>query len=225
MGEGFQFVEIIVLAMIAAAIGLRLHRVLGRRTGHERPPSEVVERNTERAQDPAQPATADARAELADTQDARFVHPDAATNILDLKLADRTFDTETFITGARWVYEEIVVAFAAGDESRLRPWVSDEVFAAFSGVIRDRRDKGLVGETTIVKLDGARIVDAALAGRMAEVTVQFDSEMVTVVRDAEGRVVEGHPSVARPVVDRWTFARDVRSRDPNWALIATGGAG
>jgi predicted lipid-binding transport protein (Tim44 family) len=115
----------------------------------------------------------------------------------------------------------IVEAFAKGESGTLRPLLSDEVFAQFDGAIRAREEARQTLTTTLVGIREAEIVDAALEGRTAQVTVRFVSEQINVTRDSEGRVVDGDPSAVATVTDVWTFARNTASRDPNWLLVAT----
>ena len=230
MGDGgFQFIDIIFLAMVAGFIALRLRGALGRRTGHEQaPPREPFRR--------PEPVPRD-RAPAGEAQDGTVVplpgraaprrpgiDARAAAGIGEIELADRAFDPDTFLSGARWAYEIVVNSFAAGDREQLRPLVSDEVFANFDKALAARRDGGLKVETTIVAIKGAEIVGAALKGRSAEITVRFVSDIVSVTHNDSGNVVEGHPTAPREVVDVWTFERDTRSRDPNWTLVATAAA-
>lgn len=221
MDQGFPF-EIIFFAMVAAFIVLRLRSVLGRRTGHERPPPETMKRSSEGADDnviqlPDQSEEeARAEAELAAAQGS----PVAAA-LAQIKIADRGFDPATFLAGARTAYEMIISAFARGDTRALRPLLNDDVYDDFAGAINERREKNQTLESTLVSIKAADIVDAAMKGGMAEVTVKFRSEIVNVLRDASGEVVEGDPTSVHDVTDVWTFGRNTRSSDPNWTLIET----
>ena len=188
-----QTLGLIIAATVAAVLLFRLYTVLGRRTGHEPSPSE------------SRPASAplDRQALQANGSDP------LARGLMDVQLADRTFDKAHFLKGARTAYEMIQNAFAAGDRTALRPLLSEDVFAAFDGVIAGR--SGAAPE----KLGGitdARIAAAALDGNTAEVTVAFRAQFVGA--DDKGQ---------RDVSDIWTFARRVGASDPNWTLIATSG--
>ncbi len=227
MGDGYQFLDIIFLAMVAGFVALRLRSVLGRRTGAEAPPPADPFRRPERVPDrdgaPRDenvvplPGRDGARADRAASGPGGAV----GAGIAEIQVADRSFEVDSFLSGARWAYEMVVLAFANGDTATLKPLVSDEVFANFGHALDERKAAGNTVETTIVSIRGADIVGAALRGRMAEVTVKFSSELISVTRNASGAVVEGHPTAAREVTDIWTFTRDTRSRDPNWTLIAT----
>ena len=224
MGEGLEFLDIILLAMVAAFVLLRLRGVLGRRTKHEQRDlrSRVARERPSNGQD-------DNVISLPDQNTGEQDEPEAATEdgtplgaaLTEIALVDRTFDPGQFLTGARAAYEMIVVAFAAGDIKTLKPYLSDRVFENFNSVIDSRKKSGQVQETTLVGIDDAEIVEADLRGRTAEITVKFVSEMINVTKDTAGAVVGGDPSRVASVVDFWTFGRNTRSGDPNWSLIAT----
>jgi predicted lipid-binding transport protein (Tim44 family) len=125
----------------------------------------------------------------------------------------------------RWrsAYELIVTAFAKGERAQLKPLLSDEVFAAFGQVINGREQRKETVAFTFVGFKDVKIVHAALKGRSAEITVAFGSQFISVTTDTNAAVIEGDSKSVRDVTDVWTFARDVRARDPNWLLIATSG--
>jgi predicted lipid-binding transport protein (Tim44 family) len=115
----------------------------------------------------------------------------------------------------------IVTAFAGGDKAALRPLLSDEVFQQFATAIDERVAAKETLETRILRLDGADIVEAELAGRTTQVTVKLVSNQINVTRAMDGSIVDGDPEHAIEKTDYWTFARDTRSSDPNWVLVAT----
>ena len=222
-----QFIEIVIFAGIAAFLVFRLRSVLGRRTGHERPPFDPYSRGQAPAERPeaAEPADDDTVISLPNRSQPREepVDPNdpVAVGLAKIRAADSGFDKDTFIQGARAAFDMIVASFAAGDRETLRPLLSDEVYENFAGAIIDRADKGHTMETTLVGISSADIVEANLDGRVAFVTVKFVSEQIEVERDAAGEVVSGNPSRVATVTDIWTFARNTRSRNPNWTLVAT----
>jgi predicted lipid-binding transport protein (Tim44 family) len=217
-----QFLDIVLIAMVAGVILFRLYTVLGRRTGHERPPQEKFS--------PPQPAPTndnvvalpDRAAARAQAIDERPADP-VARGLLDIKLADRTFEDAHFLAGARTAYEMIVTAFAAGDRTTLRPLLSDEVLTAFESVMRGRDTRKEKNAFTFVGFKDTKIVHAALKGRTAEITVAFGVQFISATSDAQGAVIAGDAKAVRDVTDVWTFARDSRARDPNWMLVATSG--
>ena len=139
--------------------------------------------------------------------------------------ADPRFDPAEFAQGARAAYEMIVTSFSRGDRASLKTLLSKDVFEGFSSAIADREAKNQVAETTFVSIDEAKITDAELKDRQAQVTVRFVSKIISVTRDAAGQVVDGAGDKIVEVTDIWTFARDVRARDPNWLLVATEAGG
>ena len=229
MGEGFQFLDIIFFAMIAVFLVMRLRSVLGRRTGHERQrdpfsgrrANEVAKEKGDKvvplpdrnrptpAEDSVSPPKVDVGASP------------LQVGVAQIQAVDQNFDPNGFVAGARAAFEMIVGAYASGDSAALRPLLSDEVFENFSGAITERAKANETLETTLVGITSADIIEAELQGRMALVTVKFVSEQINVTRDSEGRILDGDPSHVATVTDIWTFARNTRSRDPNWALIAT----
>jgi predicted lipid-binding transport protein (Tim44 family) len=230
MSDGFAYIDILFFAMVAAFIALRLRSVLGRRTGHERRRSGGF-LGPSRTNGAAEPKKAgDNVVALPDRTDAP-VEPDAAitgladgkveTGLTQIRLADPTFNLSQFLAGARGAFEMVVEAYAAGNKDALRPLLADDVFAGFSGVIDQRHADGHTLDTQLIAIDDALVVDAGMHDSLARVAVRFTSEQVNVVRDAQGKVIDGDPGSAEEVIDIWTFERDTRSTDPNWALVET----
>jgi len=221
-----QLLDIFLIAMVAGIILFRLYTVLGRRTGHERPPRENYQFS--RNPDAAPPAD-DTAVTVPDRSAARNeVVSDkpsdpVARGLLDIKLADRNFETEHFVSGARSAYEMIITAFAKGDRAALRPLLNDEVYRAFDHAIAAREAQQETIEFTFVGFKDVKVVEAVLKGRTAEVTLAFGAQFISATSDANGTVVEGDAKSVRDVTDVWTFSRDTRARDPNWTLIATSG--
>jgi len=227
MGSDFPIFEIIIFGMIAAFLVLRLRNTLGRRTGFEQ-------------EDPADRPNQRDRADASSQGDdnviplpGRQAPPDREPEIdlenatpLDRALAeigaaDRSFDRHGFADGARSAYEMIVTSFAQGDKKALKPLLASKVYKSFCDVIDQRKTAGQTQETQLVGFDSAEIVEAAMEGRQAEVTVKFVAEMISVTRDADGNVIAGNVDDVTRVTDIWTFAKDTRSRNPNWELITT----
>ncbi|MEJ0027770.1 MAG: Tim44/TimA family putative adaptor protein [Rhizomicrobium sp.] len=217
-----QYLEILVLAVVAAVILFRLYTVLGRRTGNERPPQESYRLSGNPPAD-APPkenvVTLPSRSE----QIAERPADPVARGLFDIKLADRTFETEHFLAGARAAYETIVTAFARGDRATLKPLLSAEVFAAFAGVIAGREQRRETVDFTFVGFKDVKIVHAALKNRAAEITVAIGAQFISATVDADGKAIEGDAKSVRDVTDVWSFTRDVKARDPNWLLVATSG--
>jgi predicted lipid-binding transport protein (Tim44 family) len=144
-----------------------------------------------------------------------------ADGLMSVARADRSFDPEHFLTGARQAYEMIVTAFAEGNRKVLKGLLSRDVFEGFSAALADREGRGEQIDQSFVGINKAEILEAELKGGMAHVTVRFTSELISATRDRDGAVVAGDPKRIKEVIDIWTFAREVASRDPNWKLVAT----
>ncbi len=226
MGEG-SFLDIILLAMVAAFVFLRLRSVLGRRTGHERRRGGMLGMGGNESEGEGKvvqlPERGKANGADANREAAKVWADDspAGAGLTRIKIADPGFEPDTFIDGSRAAYEMIVASYASGDRDSLRMLLADDVYENFVGAIDEREANGQTQETTIVSLDNAEIVDADLNGRIAEVTVKFTSQMSSALLDAQGEVLPGQSTAPREVTDVWTFGRDTGSRDPNWQLIET----
>lgn len=226
MGANVQYLDIIFFALVAAFVIFRLSRALGRRPddsqfGRTRRdagnnvvplPGRAV-----REIEGAEGAEAGAEAVVGDSDEAAL----AADGIAEIRLQDPTFDSRQFLTGAATAYEAVVTAFASGDIETLRHLLTRDVLENFTQAIDERQRRGETLETTVVGVDSAYVVDARMAGRTAEVTVKFVTELMNVIRDATGALPPGKSDSVREVTDVWTFVRDVGSPDPNWALAET----
>jgi len=235
MQDVFDIYTIIFLAL-AVFIFLRLRSVLGQRTGRERPPYDPYA-----AREPARPATDNvvqipsrapdaarkpdevaADAEPAERWKGIAEAGSPVANGLDaVAVADRSFEANHFLTGAKAAYEMIVTAYAEGDRRTLRNLLSREVYDGFEAAITDREKRGDVVETRFVSIDKATITNAEVRGRSIQLTVRFQSKLVTATRNKAGDVIDGNAETVTDVTDVWTFARDASSRDPNWKLVAT----
>jgi predicted lipid-binding transport protein (Tim44 family) len=145
-----------------------------------------------------------------------------ADGLKQIRRADPSLDPAHFVEGARTAFEMIVGGFAKGDKAALRPLLSDEVFQGFAAAIDERVAARETLETRIERLDSVDIVQADLKGRTAQITLRLVSHQINVTRAMDGRIVDGDPQKPVEKADYWTFARDTRSGDPNWVLIATG---
>ena len=221
MSGDLGFLDIILFAMLAAFLIYRLGSVLGKRTGNEqkRPDIFGAGDNPDEGQDDNVISLPD-RSPDPENESTEPASPmDAA--IAQIKLADRSFDEEGFVTGARAAFEMVVDSFANGNTDTLRSLLSDDVYENFAAAIRERVSKDQTHETTMVGFDVTEIIEAEMEGRNALVTVKYVSDQVNVTRDLEGEIVEGDPVAVTRITDIWTFARDVSSSNPNWVLIAT----
>lgn len=209
---------VIVLAMIAGFLALRLYSVLGKRTGHHQPLPKTAEEGAVVPR--AQPRTIDARPDARDAQ-ARAIESKAEGGIRALVAADPNFDVVQFLDGAKSAYRMILEAFWKGDRDTLAWLAEDDVKAAFEGAIDAREADGQTLDNRLVSIERAVIADAGVEGNVARVTVRFDADIAAVTRDAEGNVVAGSLTDAVETHDVWTFTRRLRSDDPNWKLAET----
>jgi predicted lipid-binding transport protein (Tim44 family) len=210
---------IVILALVALFIGLRLYSVLGERTGHEQQPilkpadpdARVEPRMT---QPPAPAPSADNSGDLA------YV-PLAGPGVRAILAADPTFDVARFLEGAKSAYSLILEAFWKGDLATLKPHVDAHVYETFATAVEQRQKDGLTLDNRLVAIEQAVISEANLERSLAVVTVRFEADIAAVTRNADRQVVAGSMSDAVQTRDLWTFRRDLASRDPNWLLIET----
>lgn len=135
-----------------------------------------------------------------------------------IKARDASFSAKGFVDGAQVAFEEIITAFSRNDKKALRPLLEEPVYQAFAKVIEAREAKGEFVETTLIALEQSDIVAADLNNDVASVSIKFASEQVNITRDRDGNIVDGSPNDVHKMRERWTFERDVNSKDPNWLL-------
>jgi len=138
-----------------------------------------------------------------------------------IRAADKHFDVRHFITGAKAAYETVVTAYADGDRRTLTNLLAPDVYEGFEAVIRERKDRGETAATRFLSIDATHITAAELRGETAYITLRFVSQLVSATRDRDGKVIEGDAVNVTHVSDVWIFARNVRSRDLNWTIVAT----
>lgn len=220
MDGNFQFLDLIFLALVAGFLVYRLRNVLGRRDGYEQKPDEIVNRKP--AEDNVVDLTKARQTDAAEIVETGSVADrTVAAGLVQIQTADPNFDPDGFLVGAKGAFEMIVGAFAEGRVEDIRPFLGAEVYALFAQAVADREAAGEKMETQLVSIRKATINEAAMKGRDAVVSVEFVTEQVNVVRDAEDKVVDGDPNAIVTLTDIWTFSRDVRSGDPNWKLMVT----
>ena len=229
----FDFGTIFFL-VAAIVIFFQLRNVLGRRTGSERPPFDPYTAGRSRDKDSAQAqenvvslprkrAPGDAPAPDVYAAIDAFAKPDTDLNkgLRAITDNDTSFEPKGFVDGAKMAYEMIVMAYADGDRKTLKNLLSREVYDGFVAAISDREAKSEKIQSSFVGIDKADIVSAEMKGSEAHITLRIVSELISATRDKAGTVIDGDPETVAEVKDVWTFARDSRSRDPNWKLVAT----
>jgi len=194
MNYSFEYIDIILLAMIAGFIFLRLRGILGKKTGHE------------------------------ENLDSNFSHDLPTKEILKNKLNLSNFDQEAkenFLKGAKIAYETIIIAFASGNLKNIRSLLGKKVFDQFSEAVKVRENEGHISETTFIGVNSASIKEHKKINNILEVTVDFVSEIISCVKDKNNKILSGDTNKVKKVFDTWIFSKDSRSSNPNWLLIDT----
>ena len=225
MSSGIPYADILILALIAGFILLRLRSVLGTRSEDdpftrrpqapsERPPIIRLDEKSlksirvkeEREDDPY----------LDKLQDG-----DVTRGLESIREKDPLFSATEFLNGARMAFEMVFDAFAKGDKQTLSMLLAPAALKEFADALDARQKEEGKTETTLVSVKAKDIDRAELAGAIARLTVQFESEQITIVRDAKGAIVEGDPSEVHYIEDEWVFERDTTSKNPNWKINET----
>ena len=197
MGNQFGFIDIILLAMFAGFIILRLRNILGRKTGHQgKPLSRYFPKGME-------------------------VLKDIENN---KAIKEGNVDEEAkkqFLQGAEVAYEQIITYFAKGDKKSLKGLLGKELFTNFEEVIDDRKKRELNYETTFIGLKSSKILEFKKIENIYKVTVNFVSEIITCVKDKNNKIIEGNPDTIKTVNDVWKFSKNMWSQDPTWYLVET----
>lgn len=224
----------LVFALLAVFVIWKLRSVLGTRTGHEQPPVDVYRRKTEDAPEGNDstvvrfPTNTPGVPEQGDLEDRRAswaripgLEAGAIPGLEAIASADMQFEPKTFIEGAKAAYEMIVMSFAAGNRTVLGDLLSKDVLDSFSSAITDRESRGETVDSTFVSIDRAAVQEAQLRAGTAQITLRFQSKLISATRNKAGEVVDGNPDKVVDIVDIWTFSRDTKSQDPSWFLVAT----
>ena len=193
MSYSFEYIDIILLAMIAGFIFLRLRGILGKKTGFE---------------------------EDIDSSFAHEAPPSKPTMDLNAKTFDENAKKE-FVKGAKIAYETIITNFANGKLKDIKSLLDKNVYLQFEEAIKDRDEKKFSSETTFIGINSAEVKEHQQNKNMLEVTVEFVSEIISCVKDKDNKVISGDPEKIKKVLDTWKFSKDSRSNNPNWLLIDT----
>lgn len=214
-------IQLLVLAAIAVFLILRLRGVLGTREGFEKPKIKKDDTKARRRRDDFEVIEGGPDRDITDHAEEGS---DTALALAEMKRSDPAFNVTEFLGGARGAYEMILMAFERGDLASVLPFISADVYEAFSTVVDEREKKGLTVEATFVGISDLGLKSATFdqTSKEAEISVKFTGEMTYQVRDKGGDVVEGNANEIKRQKDIWTFARDMDAKDPNWRLVATG---
>jgi predicted lipid-binding transport protein (Tim44 family) len=197
MSNQFGFIDIILLAMFAGFIILRLRNILGRKTGHQgKPTSKYFPRGMETLQD------------IENNEAIKTGNVDEEAK-------------KQFLKGADIAYEQIITSFAEGDKKSLKSLLGKDLFTDFSEVIDGRQKKQLKYETTFIGLKSSKILEFKKIENIYKVTVNFVSEIITCVKDKNNQIIEGNPDTIKTVNDIWKFSKNMWSQDPTWYLVET----
>ena len=211
---------IVLLALVAAFLGLRLYSVLGKRTGHEQEP--VARQPLDGTpQIIRQPVVGGDSSGAISAGEASNVDLAAQSGLRSIINADRQFDLPLFVEGAKSAYKIVLEAYWKGDKESLRFLCDDDVYDSFAEQIDGRTERGETLENQLVRIEDVRVIDASFDVPMARITVQFDADIAALVKDADGNVIGGSMTDAVETHDIWTFMRDVKSGDRNWKLDET----
>ena len=202
MSEAFQYLDILILAVVAALVLLRLRSVLGRRTGHEKTDTsrfayEEPQKNKE--------------------EDIIKIQPSVDPKPKD----DGWFDQKDFLNGASNAYELIVTNFETGNKEALKPFLSDSVMSSFEDVIDQRKANDEKVEFNFIGIESSEVVHQDLKSNPMEITVRFISEMITCIKNSKDEVISGSLNQVQKITDIWTFAKKKNSKNPNWLLVST----
>lgn len=217
MGDGLQIVEILLLAMAAAFIALRLRSVLGKRPDGDAPGEPKV-----KAGPTAPGAATPAAAPLSAAEGAGVPVPPKAVSELRLMFGPLyNPGLVKFLDGAKRAYGMILTAFWKGEMAEAAPFVDGDVLKDFEAAIKERAARGEKVENRLVEVTEVKVTGARIRNHIGEITIRFASDIVAIVRDKSGRLIEGDLSDTVRVHDVWTFARNLKAKDPNWTLVAT----
>lgn len=246
-----QLFDIILFALIAVFLVLRLRGVLGSRDGHEgrddrgqdndSPFGDVFKRDQDASKTdntdndsnddnddnvielpgPRSPGAASTQPGPAPAEEEQFEGP-LGEGIKAIRIADPSFVAKDFVEGSTFAFEMILNAYAEGDVKTLKSLLNSDVYGGFAQAIEDREAAGQTLQETLVGINSAELMEAYMDGRDANVTVKFVSEQISALMDSDGAVIEGDPTQVVKATDFWTFARTTKSRNPNWTLVGTG---
>ena len=194
MNYSFEYIDIILLAMIAGFIFLRLRGILGRRTGHQ------------------------------ENLEAGFSENFKPKNVVDKKENNQIFDENAkkeFIKGAKIAYESIITSFAKGDLKNISYLLDKKILDDFTDAVQERKKNNNISETTFIGVNSAEIKEHKDHGNIIEVVVDFESEIISCVKDKDGQIISGDMKKIKKVHDTWKFTKDKNSKNPNWLLVDT----
>ena len=193
MNYSFEYIDIILLAMIAGFIFLRLRGILGKRTGFD--------------------------GKLETDFDQQFSNEIIKKNLENQIFDDEA--QKDFLKGAKIAYETIITDFASGNLKNIKSLLDKKIYDQFNDAIKERKEKGHITETTFIGINSALIKEHQKKNTILEVTVEFVSEIISCLKDKDKKILSGNPDIVKKVYDTWKFSKDTKSTNPNWLLINT----
>ena len=193
MNYSFEYIDIILLAMIAGFIFLRLRGILGKRTGFD------GKLSTDFNQD--------------------FSNESVKEKLENQVFDDNA--QKDFLKGAKIAYETIITNFASGNLKNIKSLLDKKIYDQFNDAIKERKEKGHISETTFIGINSALIKEHQNKNTILEVTVDFVSEIISCLKDKDKKIISGNPDIVKKVYDTWKFSKDIKSTNPNWLLIDT----
>ena len=194
MNYSFEYIDIILLAMIAGFIFLRLRGILGRRSGFEGKTSDQFKETLKNI-----------KIEIPKKQSGKF---------------DEN-DQKEFLKGAKIAYETIITDFSDNDNkiTSSKPLLDEKVLNQFNDALNERSERGHQAEITFIGVNSANIKEHKRSGNILNVTVEFIGEVITCIKDKDSKIVSGDPEKIKKIYDTWVFSRDITSQNPNWRLV------
>ena len=193
MNYSFEYIDIILLAMIAGFIFLRLRGILGKRTGFD--------------------------GKLETDFDQQFSNEIIKKNLENQIFDDEA--QKDFLKGAKIAYETIITDFASGNLKNIKSLLDKKIYDQFNDAIKERKEKGHITETTFIGINSALIKEHQKKNTILEVSVEFVSEIISCLKDKDKKILSGNPDIVKKVYDTWKFSKDTKSTNPNWLLINT----
>ncbi len=226
MSEGVAYADIVIMALVAGFILLRLRSVLGHKIGQD--PSEFFKRDTTQVVDRQEPIVQAQEKSLrlklkeeAEEDVPGFADAGATAALAAIRAKDPQFSAVQFVQGAKAAFEMVLDAVARNDQKTLKMLLSEDLYKEVAADLDARAKEETRTETTLVSVQAKTIAAAELAQNKAKIKVRFHNEQITVVRDKDGKIVEGDASDVQSVEDEWVFERDVTAKNPNWKIIET----
>ncbi len=224
----FQFIDIIFLAAVAAFIAFKLRSTLGKDSGDVdilKPPTG----RGDKSKDARVIALSEMRNGIAPEKKAAedilllagIEDPEISKTLIEIKKHDPSFSVGEFLEGAKTAFEWVFGAFVKKDKQALKSLLADDIYVDFAKELERLEAEDVRPDSTLVAITSANIVAAELKGSVARLTVKFVSEQVVIMRDKDGKIVDGDPSHVDEVENEWVFERNLKSGNPNWLIVAT----